>query len=175
MGGDSRDILEFQTEAADAARLTSGNPTAGNLISRSVSAEEACEDRSCADRIVQENCAEKLFANQKSCSKSVSFHSGPFQIIDIDCRGGVDSPISPPRRRYSCEHYDTCLDLAAALNWDNYTCRGCSGNVDQKLLWRARQEIRKDKFVRAICNDMPDIGVHTAEQEDPDESVEAVG
>ena len=158
MGGDSRDIVELKTEAGRAAQVSPGNHALDNLNPSSHST----------------NSAEPL-SNHKICSKSVNFQSGPFQIIDMDCRGGVDAPISPPRRRYSCQHYDTCLDLAAALNWDNYTCRGCSGVVDQKLLWRARQEIRKDKFVRAICSDMPDIGVHKAEQDEPDDSAEAVG
>lgn len=149
MSGDSRDILEVRTNVAEAA-------------------ESCCR----ADTPPNQAASNQT---SKICTKLVSFQPGPFQIIDLESRGSCNNPVAPPRRRYSCEHYETCLDLAAALNWDNYTCRGCSGIVDQKLLWRARQEIRKDKFVRAICNDVPDIGVHSTDRDDPDDSVEAVG
>jgi hypothetical protein len=67
----------------------------------------------------------------------------------------------PPRRRYECSHYDTCLDLAAALNWHSFTCRGCSGTVDQTLMWRARQSARKDSVAKALC-DFPPIVAHRA-------------
>ena len=158
MGGDSRDIVECKIEVANATQLST-----------------AKTDSSVSQTTSSLHPSAGIKTNHHNCSKSVCFQSGPFQIIDMDCRGSADAPISPPRRRYSCQHYDTCLDLAAALNWDNYTCRGCSGSIDQKLLWRARQEIRKDKFVRAICSDMPDIGVHSTEQEELDETAEAVG
>jgi hypothetical protein len=70
----------------------------------------------------------------------------------------VEAPVEAPRRRYDCQNYCTCLDLAAALNWDNFTCRGCSGDIDEKLLWRARQALRKDEVARQVC-DLPAIGV----------------
>lgn len=63
---------------------------------------------------------------------------------------GRDSA-EPPRRRYSCENYGTCLNLAAAMNWDSFTCRGCSGIVNEKLLWRARQAVKHDAVVRTLC------------------------
>ncbi len=84
---------------------------------------------------------------------------GPFQVIESEGSGNVDSPVLPPRRRYSCPNYSRCLDLAAALNWDNFTCRGCSGLIDESLHWRAHQAQRKDNLVRALC-DLPDIHCH---------------
>jgi predicted Fe-S protein YdhL (DUF1289 family) len=81
---------------------------------------------------------------------------GPFQIIEGDGSGLVDTPMTPPRRRYSCPNYATCLDLAAALNWDNFTCRGCCGQIDETLYWRAHQESKRDNVVRSIC-EIPDI------------------
>ena len=84
---------------------------------------------------------------------------GPFQIIKNDEFGGADAPGKAPRRRYSCPNYDTCLDLAAALNWDNFTCRGCSGEVNQALYWRAYQAQKKDQVVNRLC-DLPEINVH---------------
>ena len=77
---------------------------------------------------------------------------GPFQVIENDGDGDVENPIAAPRRRYSCDHYQTCLDLACALNWDNFTCRGCSGNVDRTLLWRAQSAQKKDGVARKLCH-----------------------
>jgi hypothetical protein len=57
-----------------------------------------------------------------------------------------------PRRRYDCASYDRCLELAAALNWESFTCRGCSGQVNDALLWRAGQAIRRDSVAKAICS-----------------------
>ncbi len=85
---------------------------------------------------------------------------GPFQIIENE---SLDFPLEPPRRRYSCPRYDTCLNLAAALNWDSFTCRGCSGEANQALFWRARQEFRKDGVVRKICDEIPDAEFITNE------------
>jgi len=85
---------------------------------------------------------------------------GPFQIIEED--GTTDQPIAAPRRRYFCTQYETCLNLAAALDWDSFTCRGCSGEIDERLLWRARQAQKKDKIAHDIC-DLPQIS-----QVDPD-------
>ena len=90
---------------------------------------------------------------------------GPFQIIESEGCGVVDEPISAPRRRYSCPHYESCLNLAAALNWDSFTCRGCSGEVDQKLVWRARQAQKHDVVADKIC-ERPEIDyVESAETE----------
>lgn len=75
---------------------------------------------------------------------------GPFQVIENDGSGSVDSPIEAPRRRYACSNYSICLNLAASLNWDNFTCRGCSGNVDEPLLWRARIAQKKNRVTEKI-------------------------
>lgn len=84
---------------------------------------------------------------------------GPFQIIKNGEYAEGDVPLAAPRRRYGCVNYDTCLNLAAALNWDNFTCRGCSGEIDQALSWRAHQAARKDKVVRCLC-EIPDLECH---------------
>jgi predicted Fe-S protein YdhL (DUF1289 family) len=73
-----------------------------------------------------------------------------------------DRPSRAPRRRYLCPKYDTCLNLAAALNWDNFTCRGCCGEVDETLLWRAYQEARHDQIASAVC-ELPQIEIHASE------------
>ena len=93
---------------------------------------------------------------------------GPFQIIESEGCGNVDAPIAAPRRRHGCQCYDTCLDLAAALNWDNFTCRGCSGSIDSSLFWRARQAQKKDAVVKTLCDFplhriQPEVSVESAD------------
>ena len=90
--------------------------------------------------------------------------SGPFQIIENDGDGQVAYPIDCPRRRHECEHYTSCLNIAAALNWDNFTCRGCCGEIDQSLLWRALQECKRDRVAERIC-EIPKVEVIMAESE----------
>lgn len=90
---------------------------------------------------------------------------GPFQVIEDSGLGIVDDPVSAPRRRFSCSNYDLCLNLAAALNWDNFTCRGCSGQVDESLLWRARQAMKRDMVVRRLC-DIPEAPLLCKEDKD---------
>ena len=78
---------------------------------------------------------------------------GPFQIIETD---DINHPQQAPRRRFSCSNYDSCLALAAALNWDNFTCRGCSSEICEALQWRARQMTKKDAVVQMICKNIPE-------------------
>jgi len=84
---------------------------------------------------------------------------GPFQVIESEGNGVVDSPIEAPRRRYACRNYSNCLNLAAALNWDSFTCRGCSGQIDEQLLWRAHLAQRKDDVANRLCR-IPGIKLH---------------
>lgn len=97
---------------------------------------------------------------------------GPFQIIEGDdpspSHSAIESPIEAPRRRYDCVNYETCLALAAALNWDNFTCRGCSGEIDQQLLWRARQALKRDSVASEICDKLPEVGTLKKVDQDDD-------
>ena len=79
---------------------------------------------------------------------------GPFEIIESDVPANFDNPLNAPRRRYDCSNYEDCLIIAAGLNWYSFTCRGCCGEFQESLQWRARQEINKDKTAKKIC-DMP--------------------
>ncbi|MCO6430399.1 MAG: hypothetical protein J5J00_06010 [Deltaproteobacteria bacterium] len=88
---------------------------------------------------------------------------GPFQIIDVEGDASCVNPSIAPRRRYDCNHYDTCLNIAAALNWDNFTCRGCCGEIDEALFWRARQASKKDVIAGTLC-DIPSIKLHTCDE-----------
>ncbi len=80
---------------------------------------------------------------------------GPFPVIENNGDGHVDNPMSAPKRRYMCENYQSCLEVAAGLNWDNFTCRGCSGEVDETLIWRACSAKRNDKVARRILSISP--------------------
>lgn len=98
---------------------------------------------------------------------------GPFQVIEEGGCGAVEDPVSPPRRRFSCKNYELCLNLAAALNWDNFTCRGCCEEVNKSLLWRARQALKKDNMACRLC-DIPEIQTHCTEvKTDLDERIAA--
>jgi hypothetical protein len=96
---------------------------------------------------------------------------GPFQIIKNGEYALGDGPLPAPRRRYDCPHYETCLNLAAALNWDNFTCRGCCGEIDQSLYWRAHQMAKKDNVVRRLC-DIPTLQPHQVDSQDTVDPVE---
>ncbi|RIL12380.1 MAG: hypothetical protein DCC75_00545 [Proteobacteria bacterium] len=90
---------------------------------------------------------------QESISEVVAFGKpGPFRVVDSGCEHNCE----PPRRRYSCPNYEICLNLAAALDWDSFTCRGCTGKVNQALHWQARQAKKKDLVARKICH-LPEI------------------
>ena len=56
-----------------------------------------------------------------------------------------------PLRNLDCSHYETCLELAAALNWESFTCAQCKGEINESLRWRAGQNTRKDAVAKAIC------------------------
>ena len=87
---------------------------------------------------------------------------GPFEVRfdDLsqeepaqDSGGKGTTPVTEtPLRQYDCASYARCLELAAALNWESFTCRGCSGRVNDALLWRAGQAIRRDGVAKAICS-----------------------
>lgn len=85
--------------------------------------------------------------------------AGPFQVIEGDGQGTVERPIPAPKRKYCCQNYTVCLDLAAALNWDSFTCRGCCGEVDNSLLWRAHLARKRDSIVETLCS-IPEIPLH---------------
>lgn len=63
---------------------------------------------------------------------------------------------SAPTREYSCSNYELCLNLAAALNWESFSCEGCCGRVNETLLWQAHQAVKRDKVGSRIC-DLPEI------------------
>ncbi|MFN8390666.1 MAG: hypothetical protein U0136_10285 [Bdellovibrionota bacterium] len=75
--------------------------------------------------------------------------------------------IEPPERSYDCKNYETCLSLAAALNWSSFTCTGCSGCVNEQLLWRAHHSVRNNPSLSTLC-DLPNL----AKVSDPDPTSE---
>lgn len=77
---------------------------------------------------------------------------GPFKLIMF---GNTDLPLSPndiPDRNYSCANYDKCLNISAALDWEDYSCRGCCGEVNGAMLWQARLAIKKDRVAQKVCS-----------------------
>ena len=63
-----------------------------------------------------------------------------------------DEGFVPPERNYECDNYETCLGLAAALNWKSFTCSGCCGEVNQQLLWRAHHQVRNNPALSKLCS-----------------------
>lgn len=84
--------------------------------------------------------------------------SGPFQVINVSPENSF--PISEtPKRNFSCNNYEQCLGISAALNWDGFSCRGCNTQMpEEHLMWQARNAQKKDAVARKIC-DIPDISV----------------
>jgi hypothetical protein len=65
-----------------------------------------------------------------------------------------------PYRNFDCPNYENCLGLAAALDWNSFTCRNCSGNINDQLLWRAYHIIKKDAELAELC-DLPQLSEKT--------------
>lgn len=59
--------------------------------------------------------------------------------------------LEAPFRQYDCESYDSCLSVAAALNWNSFTCENCSGCPNQQLLWKAHSKLRDDNPLAKLC------------------------
>ncbi len=71
------------------------------------------------------------------------------------------NPNPSPPRNYDCKNYQSCLELAATLNWDSFTCTHlsglkCSGDINEKLVWQAHLAQRSDKVAKRIC-ELPNI------------------
>ena len=86
---------------------------------------------------------------QSHSHRQSSFYHGNVAVDDAP-------EAEPPERRYECKNYEQCLDLAAALNWESFTCKKCDGEINEALYWQARQAQRKDAVVKALC-DLPPI------------------
>lgn len=84
--------------------------------------------------------------------------SGPFQVINVSPESTF--PISEtPKRDFTCSHYEQCLGISAALNWDGFSCRGCATHSpDEHLMWQARNAQKKDAVAKKIC-EIPEISV----------------
>lgn len=41
----------------------------------------------------------------------------------------LTTPDVRKHRRFDCEHYDSCLDYAARMNWKSFSCYGCDGKL----------------------------------------------
>ena len=101
------------------------------------------------------------FSLEINCGKAVTFNSE-------DCREVTEQLLlSEPRcefvegenlkafeggRHFECQNYETCLSLAAALDWQSFTCHGCNGRINPKLLWRAHQRLKVEPGLSAYCS-----------------------
>ena len=85
---------------------------------------------------------------------------GPFEVREEteDCpegntalNTGTPRTILPFFRSYDCKRYESCLELAAALNWESFTCSGCIGETNQHLVWKANLAKRQDRIAACLC------------------------
>lgn len=110
-------------------------------VSRSASSPRLDTRRSV--RTSREN-TEKLIAN------------GSVRLAMNPSLGGTHSPLDedelePPERHYDCQNYETCLSLAAALDWKSFQCSNCDETVNQQLLWRAQKKIKDNPALAKFC------------------------
>jgi hypothetical protein len=75
--------------------------------------------------------------------------SGPFQVLEKDSYLLAEG--DGPDRNFACENYNSCLSLAAALNWESFSCTGCNGIIDETIRWRAKVESKRDTTLRQLC------------------------
>jgi hypothetical protein len=76
---------------------------------------------------------------------------GPFQIINIHSCSSTD-------RNLECRNYETCLGIAAAFNWESFSCKQCIGEIDPHISWRVRHIIKRDSLGKFLCKKQPHIG-----------------
>jgi hypothetical protein len=74
---------------------------------------------------------------------------GPFQVLAKDSNLLAEG--EGPDRNFGCENYNSCLSLAAALNWESFSCSGCTGTIDETIRWRAKVESKRDATLRQLC------------------------
>jgi hypothetical protein len=95
---------------------------------------------------------------------------GPFPIIWED---DAEHPNQTPERRYDCNCYQGCLEVAATLNWETFSCNSpsgepCCGTTDNKLIWKAHLALRDDSVAKKLCA-LPEIDCH--ETNEPKQSM----
>ncbi len=78
---------------------------------------------------------------------------GPFPVILDNAPPSVKR--TPPKRNYSCENYEGCLSLCAALNWESFSCLGCNGEPDANLVWEAQLKRKDDLLARKFLREAP--------------------
>lgn len=97
---------------------------------------------------------------QAATSNEPHHRCGPFQLhLESEISPSNEQlgklshpdPLTPLVRSYDCKQYDCCLELAAALNWENFTCAGCGGEINQHLIWKANLARREDAVAKRLC------------------------
>lgn len=73
---------------------------------------------------------------------------GPIEFKE-DC-GSLEQGGFFPLRNQHCKNYETCLNLAASLDWDGFDCSNCNKKINEQLVWRAQSAQRKDTLSKKI-------------------------
>jgi hypothetical protein len=120
------------------------------MANREMASQQLCEDpdqelaKEEARYEAQEHTASSLQRPHDSSPNGPFPLSRPTEPQDLH-------PNAAPLRDYSCESYENCLELAAALDWESFTCNGCCGELNKKLIWQAHLAQREDKVANKLC------------------------
>lgn len=60
--------------------------------------------------------------------------------------------VHEPIRKFDCSNYETCLGIAAVLNWESFTCARCQGKVNRSMLTQVESRVKKDDSLRALIS-----------------------
>lgn len=133
------------------------SPSLVNVFIRSLSGETGV-DHSRVERrsrrlngVARRRGEKNVFADGNTALSAVCIGDAPNGHV-------ADENSSTPERRFDCANYETCLGMAAALDWESFTCKGCCGDIDERLLWRAHHRLRNDSGLASVCK-LPIIAI----------------
>ncbi|MCI5065638.1 hypothetical protein MRY87_07935 [bacterium] len=122
---------------------------------RSFQEKIAAAAQSLRGQIAAEIAALEREARQEESSPS----AGPFRLLEEELEAHEDAiprPMAAPTRRYECKNYERCLEIAAALNWESFSCKNCPGEMNEQLIWQAHSAQRHDAVSQQVC-DLPTL------------------
>lgn len=98
------------------------------------------------------------------------FPQNPYLRVLSEKKSAADL-IPSPCREFDCANYESCLSLAAALDWDSFSCANCNGRMNSQLLWRAHHRLKFDDELARLCDLPPLSPHHKTQSEGPEEVV----
>jgi hypothetical protein len=133
--------------------MDSKRPTSGELPSTSAGSEKSVDidTRSKGLRSPKDSHLKNTVSHIGASNTRPSLESpaaGPHQITRN--RKEFQNQEIGPYRRPNCSNYSKCLDIAACLDWDSFTCLQCNGSIDATFIWQMRSKMKKDKLCQRL-------------------------